>query len=475
MSQEKKRYDITSFDRGKYNKKEHRGASYARVPGANGEIRYRRGERRGFGRRGGGQRAARAQIIQLHQYSEEQTKKIDTYLTHPIWGLFSFILIIWAIFFFTFKLGSYPQAGIEWLMDQSAILIDKNIPVGWFSDFLSQGVVMGVGSVLAFLPNILILFFFLSLLQETEYISRAATIMDKYMHKIGLHGSSFIPLLMGFGCNVPAIMATRTIKRKSDRILTMLMIPYIPCSARIPTFLLFSGIFFPNNQVLTLSLLYFGGILIGILMALLFKKLFFNFGIRDYAIPLPCYRRPSFIYSVQNMWGAAWQYLKKIGTVVLLAVVVVWALDYFPLKEKTPPGTERFSYLERFGKAVEPALKPLGFDWKMSVSLVTGVTAKEFIISTLGVVYKVEHEGATEEEINTSLTARIREEKMFNKANALSFMVFALLYMPCVATAYTIRKETNTWKWALLSMLSTIAVAWLAGFAAYKIGLLLFI
>lgn len=411
----------------------------------------------------------------LHQYSEEQTKKADSFLTHPVWGLISFVFIIWAIFFFTFKLGAYPQAGIEWLMDQGAILVKNNMTQGWFSDFLSQGVIMGVGSVLAFLPNILILFFFLSLLQETEYISRAATIMDRYMHRIGLHGSSFIPLLMGFGCNVPAIMATRTIKRKSDRILTMLMIPYIPCSARIPTFLLFSGIFFPENQVLALSLLYFGGILTGIVMALIFKKIFFNFGIKDYSIPLPCYKRPSFVYSVHNMWDAAWEYVKKIGTVVLLAVIIVWALDYFPLKDKTDPQTERVSYLERFGKVVEPALKPLGFDWKMSVSLVTGVTAKEFIISTLGVVYKADEGTSGDEKLNTSLMARIREEKMFNKANALSFMIFALLYMPCVATAYTIRKETNTWKWAILSIVSTIAVAWLAAFAAYRIALLLLV
>lgn len=411
----------------------------------------------------------------LRQYSEEQTKKADSFLTHPVWGLISFVFIIWAIFFFTFKLGAYPQAGIEWLMDQGAILVKNNMTQGWFSDFLSQGVIMGVGSVLAFLPNILILFFFLSLLQETEYISRAATIMDRYMHRIGLHGSSFIPLLMGFGCNVPAIMATRTIKRKSDRILTMLMIPYIPCSARIPTFLLFSGIFFPENQVLALSLLYFGGILTGIVMALIFKKIFFNFGIKDYSIPLPCYKRPSFVYSVHNMCDAAWEYVKKIGTVVLLAVIIVWALDYFPLKDKTDPQTERVSYLERFGKVVEPALKPLGFDWKMSVSLVTGVTAKEFIISTLGVVYKADEGASGDEKLNTSLMARIREEKMFNKANALSFMIFALLYMPCVATAYTIRKETNTWKWAILSIISTIAVAWLAAFAAYRIALLLLV
>ncbi len=406
------------------------------------------------------------------EFSEEQTKNADYYLTHPVWGLFSFIFIIWLIFYCTFSLGAYPQAGIEWLMDAGALYIKNSMTEGWFADFLSQGVIMGVGSVLAFLPNILILFFFLSLLQETEYISRAATIMDRYMHKIGLHGSSFIPLLMGFGCNVPAIMATRTIKRKSDRILTMLMIPYIPCSARIPTFLLFSGIFFPENQVLVLSLLYFGGIATGVFMALLFKRLYFNFGIMDFAIPLPRYRRPSFVYSMYNMWDAAWQYLKKIGTVVLLAVIIVWALDYFPLHNKNGTGKERVSYLENFGRIVQPALEPLGFDWKMSVSLVTGITAKEFIISTLGVVYKAEEAIPENGEIHTSLMSRIKEEHVFNKANALSFMIFALLYMPCVATAYTIRKETGTWRWALLSIFSTIAVAWTAGFLTYRIALL---
>ncbi|MDP3453595.1 MAG: ferrous iron transport protein B [Bacteroidales bacterium] len=469
MSQKNNNKPIVSFDKSNFKKGVPRKYHHGRDLRSKGQGHHHHGG----GPKEDGSGPHRHQ--RLHEYSQDQTRLIDSYLTHPIWGLISFILIIWLIFFFTFRLGAYPQAGIEWLMDQGAIYLRDNMNPGWFSDFLSQGVIMGVGSVLAFLPNILILFFFLSLLQETEYISRAATIMDRYMHKIGLHGSSFIPLVLGFGCNLPGIMATRTIQRKSDRILTMLMIPYIPCSARIPTFLLFSGIFFPDNQLLTLSLLYFGGILIGVLMALVFKRIFFNFGIKDYAIPLPCYKRPSLFYSVSNMWDAGWQYLKKIGTVVLLAVIIVWALDYFPLKDRDNPNTERVSYLESFGKIVEPALAPLGFDWKMSVSLVTGITAKEFIISTLGVVYKADEGDISGEEINTSLMSRIREEEMFNKANGLSFMIFALLYMPCVATAYTIRKETGTWKWALLSIFSTIAVAWIAAFFAYKIALIFLI
>src|SRR5574344_2808739 len=205
-------------------------------------------------------------------------KNIDKVLTHPIWGLFSFIFIVWFIFYCTFTLGAYPQSWIETGMQHLIIIIKDNLQSGWIREFLCNGLVMGLGSVLAFLPNILILFFFISLMQETEYLPRAATIMDKYMHRIGLHGSSFIPLLMGFGCNVPAIMATRTIERKSDRILTMLMIPYIPCSARIPTFLLFSGIFFPDDKVLVMMLLYLTGIIIGIILAILNKKIFFNFG-----------------------------------------------------------------------------------------------------------------------------------------------------------------------------------------------------
>lgn len=408
-----------------------------------------------------------------HRYETET--KTDELLTHPFWGLIIFIGIIWLIFFSTFKLGSYPQEGIEWLMDKAAFNIRELIPQGWINDFLTKGVIMGVGSVLAFLPNILILFFFLSILSESQYLPRAAVIMDKYMHRIGLHGSSFIPLLMGFGCNVPAIMATRTIEKKSDRIITMLMIPYIPCSARIPTFLLFSGIFFPEHQVTVLMSLYFGGILVGIFMALLFKKIFFHFSKKDYHIPLPPYQSPSWYNTMHSMWSAAWEYVKKIGTVVLVAVIIVWALDYFPLKQGAVRDQDEPSYLEQFGKTIEPLMSPLGFDWKMSVSLVTGVTAKEFIISTLGVVYQAEDTGpgATASGVPTSLAKRIKDDNVFKKSNALSFMIFALLYMPCVAAALSIKKESGSWKWALLSIFTTITVAWIASFAAFRIGTLI--
>jgi ferrous iron transport protein B len=395
-------------------------------------------------------------------------QKIDKVLTHPIWGLFSFIFIVWFLFYCTFTLGSYPQAWIENGMQHLIIIIKGNLQNNWIREFLCNGLVMGLGSVLAFLPNILILFFFISLMQETEYLPRTATIMDKYMHRIGLHGSSFIPLLMGFGCNVPAIMATRTIERKSDRILTMMMIPYIPCSARIPTFLLLCGIFFHENQVMAMLLLYLGGIIIGIVVALIFKRVLFNKISEDYVIELPPYRRPSFKLVTNSMLSAAWQYLKKIGTVVLLAVIIVWVLDYFPLKEKRAP-LER-SYLEQMGETVEPIMRPLGFDWKMSVSLITGITAKEFIVSTLGVVFQAD-EGKAHNK--ASLVESIKSEGTFNKSNALSFMIFALLYMPCVATAITIKKESGKWKWALLSMASTLIVAWICSFSAFKAGMMI--
>lgn len=390
------------------------------------------------------------------------SESIDRVLTHRVWGLLIFISLIWFIFYCTFTLGAYPQEWIESLMAKLMVIVRANLEAGWLSDFLTDGIINGLGSVLAFLPNILILFFFISLLHETEYLPRAATIMDKYMHKIGLHGSSFIPLLMGFGCNVPAIMATRTIERKSDRILTMMMIPYIPCSARIPTFLLFSGIFFHENQVLTLVLLYFGGIIVGTLIALLFKRVFFRGDLDDYKIELPEYKAPSIWLVLVAMFSAAWHYLRKIGTVVLLAVILVWALDYFPLKENRGEG--EVSYLEEMGKVVEPVLKPLGFDWKMSVSLITGISAKEFIVSTLGVVYQAN------DEKEVSLVERLAADGNFTKSNSLSFMIFALLYMPCVATAMTIKKESGEWRWALLSMASTLIVAWICAFSAYNIG-----
>lgn len=394
--------------------------------------------------------------------------RVDRILTHRLWGLLIFIGIIWVMFFCTFNLGAYPQEWIELLMEWFSRLVESNMTESWFKDFLQQGIIDGVGAVLAFLPNIIILFFFMSILQESNYLSRAATVMDKYMHFIGLHGSSFIPLLMGFGCNVPAIMATRTIEKRSDRILTMLAIPYIPCSARMPVFLVFSGIFFKEHQVLVMLLLYGGSIFIGILVALLYKRVFFRAKSEDYEIDLPQMNKPSLVTSLKVMWDAASEYLKKIGTVVLVAVIIIWGLDYFP-RESDKSDLPRESYLEQFGKAVEPIMKPLGFDWKMSVALVTGISAKEFIVSTLGVLYQ------TDEDISgADLSTRLAKDPNFTKANTISFMVFSLLYLPCIATAATIKRESQSWKWATVSIISTLAVAWIISFIIFRIALVIF-
>lgn len=404
--------------------------------------------------------------LNVHRDTTPQGR-VDRILTHRLWGLLIFIGIIWLMFYCTFNLGAYPQGWIESLMGWLSRIVEENMGISWFKDFLQKGIIDGVGAVLAFLPNIIILFFFMSILQESNYLSRAATVMDKYMHFIGLHGSSFIPMLMGFGCNVPAIMATRSIERRSDRILTMLAIPYIPCSARMPVFLVFSGIFFREQQVLVMLLLYGGSIFIGILVALIYKYIFFRAKSDDYIIELPPLNTPSFITSLRVMWDAASEYLKKIGTVVLLAVVIIWALDYFPLQKENGPARE--SYLEQFGKAVEPVMKPLGFDWKMSVALVTGISAKEFIVSTLGVLYQSE-EGISE----TDLAEKLSKDPHFTKANTLSFMIFSLLYLPCIATAATIKRESRSWKWATVSIVSTLGVAWIISFIVFRVALIIF-
>lgn len=392
---------------------------------------------------------------------------IDKILTHRLWGLLIFIGIIWLMFYCTFNLGAYPQDWIESLMGWLSSILEANMAESWVKDFLQQGIIDGVGSVLAFLPNIIILFFFMSILQESNYLSRAATVMDKYMHFIGLHGSSFIPMLMGFGCNVPAIMATRTIERRSDRILTMLAIPYIPCSARMPVFLVFSGIFFKEHQVLVVLLLYGCSILIGILVALIYKFVFFRAKSEDYKIELPKLAAPSFVKSLRVMWNAASEYLNKIGTVVLIAVIIIWGLDYFPLQKEGAPARE--SYLEQFGKAVEPIMEPLGFDWKMSVALVTGISAKEFIVSTLGVLYQGDGELS-----EMDLAERLAKDPHFTRANTISFMVFSLLYLPCIATAATIKRESRSWKWATVSIISTLVTAWVISFIVFKIATIIF-
>ncbi len=437
---------------------------------------------------------------------------IDRLLTNRLWGTLLFLTFSLFIFYCTFHLGTYPQAGIEWCIDQLASVITAHMNEGTLRDFVTTGIINGVGSVLVFLPNILILFFFIALFENTNYNQRAAKLMDRFMHHIGLHGASFMPLLMGLGCNVPAIMATRSIERKHDRILTVLIIPFMSCSARLPTYILLIGTFFPTSAMWVLMCLYLLGITVAIVTALVLKKTVLKAPLNDYEIELQPLKKPHLKEVLATMWDAGSEYLKKIGTVVLLAVMIIWALDYFPhdkkaidqhrvemgaiennplltAEEKAAQAdlaerqyletVERNSYLGQIGHTIEPVLRPLGFDWKMSVSLLSGFPAKEFIISTMGVVYQADSDA----ESTTSLKARLQSEtydtgpragqKVFNKAVALSFLVFALLYFPCIPSVIAIRKESGKWSWAVFSILYTTGIAWLLAFAAYHIGLLI--
>ncbi|MDD2559561.1 MAG: ferrous iron transport protein B, partial [Bacteroidales bacterium] len=412
-----------------------------------------------------------------------RTHSLDTVFTHRYWGYPIFLLFLFLMFQGTFVLGNYPmewiESGVGWL----GSAIGNWMHPGPLKDLLIDGVIGGVGGVIVFLPNILILYFFISFMEDSGYMARAVFIMDKLMHKIGLHGRSFIPLIMGFGCSVPAIMATRSIENRNSRMITILVIPLMSCSARLPVYLLFAGVFFPKYAGLLLFGLYMLGILLAIVMAKVFKKAFFVKEEMPFAMELPPYRLPGFKATLLHMWEKAHQYLKKMGTVILVASILIWFLGYFPRPEL--PANEQHtareqvleqqkqSYIGRIGQWMEPVLRPLGYDWKISVSLLTGIAAKEIIISTLGVLYA----GNPDEE-STVLSERLRAASyadgspVINAAVALSLMVFVLIYFPCVATLAAIRSETGSWKWAVFAMFYTILLAWCASFIVYRLALM---
>ena len=417
-------------------------------------------------------------------------KKIEYLLTHKVYGTLLFLFLMWLMFFCTFNLGKYPKQGIEYLVKSFSDYVGSSIHHPVWSNFLSHGVIDGVGSVLAFLPNIFIMFFFIALYEMTGYSQRSALLMDKFMHGIGLHGSSFIPLLMGFGCNVPAILATKTVKRNTDRLVTMLMIPFMSCSARLPVYILLIGTFFPNNPMTILMLLYVSGIIFAIITAFLINKLIFR-PEPDFSEVYPCeLKKPSFKSVFKFMWAASAEYLKKIGTVVLLAVIIVWMLDYFPREEEKTniehitnnqpvleeDTTIHLSYLSQVGYFITPVMKPLGFDWKMSVSLLAGLPAKEFIVGTMAVVYNTRNESVADNTIQYRLKMETYEDgtPVFTKAVALSFLFFALLYMPCIGTLVSIYKESRSLKWAFFTFAYTTSLAWVVAFFVYRIALLAF-
>ena len=412
------------------------------------------------------------------KYQEERprrtlTDKIDAVVTNQWMAFPIFIVLLWFIFWATFTIGQYPMDWIDWLVAKFGEWVGSMMQDGWVKDLVVDGVIAGVGSVLVFLPNIMILYFFISIMEDSGYMARAAFIVDKLMHKIGLHGKSFIPMVMGFGCNVPAIMATRSIESRKSRLVTIAIIPFMSCAGRLPIFVLFAGAFFPNNPATALLGIYLLGVVLAILTAIIAGK-FVKDDDLPFVMELPPYRMPTGKAIWRHTWEKGRQYLEKMATTILIFSVAIWFLGYFPRHEGQSTGYQQeHSYIGTLGKAVEPALEPLGFNWKMDVGLLAGVGAKELVISTMGVVYAQdgeEYEGLGDEN-DTALQSALKAT--VPTAAALAYMIFVLLYFPCIATFVAIKNETGKWRWAILCAVYTILVAWILGFAAYRIGLLI--
>lgn len=432
------------------------------------------------------------------------TQLIDTFVTHKILGFPIFILFMWIMFEVTFRVGEYPMGWIEWLVGVIGDFMRNTMSDGPLKDLLVDGIIGGVGGVIVFLPNILILYAFISFMEDSGYMARAAFIMDKLMHKMGLHGKSFIPLVMGFGCNVPAIMASRTIESRNSRMITMLILPLMSCSARLPIYVLLSGVFFPKQAGSVLLMLYLAGIFLAIIMARVFKRFLFKEEDVPFVMELPPYRMPTGKSIMLHMWEKAKQYLHKMGGVILVASIIIWFLSYFPLHspeeaeidrqiaqveqvgELSPEQEETLSLLEHhkatvhqknsyigmIGEALQPILSPLGFDWKMSVSLMTGMAAKEVVVSTLSVLYV----GEADDEGSPQLDKMMKEDTyddgtpVFTPLVALSFMLFVLIYFPCVATVSAIVHESGSWKWGLFVIGYTCLLAWAVSFVVFQAG-----
>lgn len=414
------------------------------------------------------------------------TQIIDSFVTNKLFGFPIFIIIMWFIFWCTFEIGSYPMDWIEQFVAMIAGLVQDFMPEGPLKDLIADGIIGGVGGVIVFLPNILILYFFISFMEDSGYMARAAFIMDKIMHKVGLHGKSFIPLVMGFGCNVPAIMSARAIESRSSRIITILINPFMSCTARLPVYVLLVGTFFSGHASLIFLGLYLLGILVAVVTARLLRRFWFKKDETPFVMELPPYRLPTLKASLRHMWGKGEQYLKKMGGIILLASIIVWALNYFPLHDEYSNTPEEVyirdtskidpkhdSYLEMMGKAVNPVMEPLGFHWRTTVAAIAGAPAKEIVVSTLGVLYT-----GDEDIDNQSLSARltapdpITGKPDFTPASALSLMVFVLLYFPCMATVVAITRETGSWKYGAFSVVYNTCVAWVVAWIVYNVALL---
>ena len=396
---------------------------------------------------------------------EQTTRVIDSIVTHRIWGYPIFFLFLYIMFEGTFVLGEYPMMGIEWLVEQIGNLFNHYMPEGPLKDLVIDGIIGGVGGVIVFLPNILILYFFISFLEDSGYMARAAFIMDKIMHRMGLHGKSFIPLIMGFGCNVPAIMATRMIEDKKCRLITMLVNPLMSCSARLPIYLVLVGAFFPKIGSLVLLSIYATGILLAVLMARLFSRFLVKGDNTPFVMELPPYRIPTAKTIFRHTWEKGAEYLKKMGGIIMIASILIWFLGYYPQGNyETMAEQQENSYIGQIGKAIEPIIEPLGFDWKLGVGLLSGVGAKELVVSTLGVLYA--NDGDLD---SVNLSDRIP----ITATVALGYMLFVLIYFPCVATLAAIKQESGSWKWAIFAAFYTTALAWIVAFIVKQLGALM--
>ncbi|WP_314077780.1 ferrous iron transport protein B [Hoylesella pleuritidis] len=411
------------------------------------------------------------------QDTYQTTHFLDAIITHKYFGFPLFFLFLYIMFQATFSIGQYPMDWIDAGVAALGDWVSRSMPDGPVKAMLVDGVIGGVGAVIVFLPQILILYFFISFMEDSGYMARAAFIMDKLMHKMGLHGKSFIPLIMGFGCNVPAIMATRTIESRRSRLITMLVLPMMSCSARLPIYIMITGTFFAlqYRSIIMLSLY-----AIGILMAVIISRLFSKYVIKGedtpFVMELPPYRFPTSKAIIRHTWEKGKQYLKKMGGIILVASIIVWALGYFPHNDQLDnQAQQEQSYIGRIGKAIEPVFRPQGFDWKLDVGLLAGVGAKEIVASTMGVLYSNDSSVAESNDTDndTAKYTRLRRQMLsdgITPLTAYSYLLFVLLYFPCVATIAAIKNESGSWKWALFGALYTTALAWIVSAAIYQVG-----
>jgi ferrous iron transport protein B len=407
--------------------------------------------------------ALKETFIDNHQEKEQLTKVLDTIVTHRYLGYPIFFLFMYLMFEGTFVLGDYPMRGIEWIVEVIGNLISENMADGPLKDMLIDGIIGGVGGVIVFLPNILILYLFISLMEDSGYMARAAFIMDKIMHKMGLHGKSFIPLIMGFGCNVPAVMSSRTIENRKSRLITMLVVPFMSCSARLPIYLLLVGAFFPHHKGIVVLSLYAIGIFLAVLLARVFSRFLLKGDDTPFVMELPPYRMPTARSIFRHTWEKGVQYLRKMGGIIMIASIIIWFLGYYPRHKEynTIAEQQENSYIGQIGQSITPVIEPLGFDWKLGIGLLSGVGAKELVVSTLGVLY------ANDADVDeVSLADRIP----ITPFQAYCYMLFVLIYFPCIATIVAIRQESGSWKWALFAATYTTALAWIVTFVVYQVG-----